>query len=332
MDPCSNVRDLAHVAELLRSRDRFVIVPHVQPDPDAYGSAFGLALLLEGLGKTTHVYHDEPVPVGCQFLTAYHPVHDTFPPDLDQWAIIFVDGGERKRQPEPVRDLPVWLNLDHHEGNDLHATWVYSDTGAAATSEIVARLNDALGAPLTAAAASCLYAGILFDTRSGFITDRCTAALYRLVADLVAAGAKPDAVNRAMNEQMSMGDFRLYGAALAGLRTAMDGKVVYTGLSRAMFVETGGTDQAMEMLTLNLPKIAGGEIFALFRELEDGTIKVSLRSKGRVAVNAVAKQFEGGGHRFAAGARSRKGMAEAQADLIAACEAAITEALGATPQ
>lgn len=328
MDACSNVRDLAHVAELLHAGDRYMIVPHVQPDPDAYGAAFGLALLLEGLGKTTYVYSDEPVPVGCAFLTAYHAIHQEFPADVDQWTTIFVDGGERKRQPAPVRTRDVWLNLDHHEGNDLHATWIFSDTGAAATSEIVARLNAHLGAEMTAAAASCLYSGILFDTRSAFVTDRCTPSLYRLVADLVAAGAKPDQLNRDMNEQMSMGDFRLYGAALSHLRTAMGGRIVYTGLTRAMFDESGGTDQAMEMLTLNLPKVAGGEVYILFRELVDGSVKISLRSKGRVHVNEVAKLFEGGGHKYAAGARSSKGMAEAQADLIAACEVAIGKQLG----
>ena len=40
---------------------------------------------------------------------------------------------------------------------------------------------------------------------------------------------------------------------------------------------------------------------ALLRELEDGTHKVSLRSRGEVDVEKIARHHGGGGHRNAAG-------------------------------
>lgn len=337
MDSVSNVRDLAHVAELLKAHDRYLIVPHVQPDPDAFGSTCGLASLLRRLGKTVVVYSDEPVPANCRFLMDYFPVVDALPTvctsndddGADAWRLIFIDGGERHRQPAPVREWETWLNLDHHEGNGQYARWIYVDTQAASSSQIVTRLAPLLGLPLDEASASCVFSGMLFDTRNAFVTDRCTPEVFRLVGDMVAAGARPDRINTLLNEQMTMGDFRLYGAALAGLATADQGRVVYATLSRAMITESGGTDQAMEMLTLNLPKIAGGEIYVLFKEAEDGSVKVSLRSKGRLTVSAVARQFGGGGHRFAAGARLPGPMSQAVQALVAACEQAIAEQLGA---
>jgi len=39
----------------------------------------------------------------------------------------------------------------------------------------------------------------------------------------------------------------------------------------------------------------------LFRELEGGRVKVSLRSKGNVDVHRLASEFGGGGHRNASG-------------------------------
>jgi phosphoesterase RecJ-like protein len=192
---------------------------------------------------------------------------------------------------------------------------------------VIARLVGPLGIELTEPIASCLFTGMLFDTRNGFITDKCDQELFETVGRLVAAGARPDQLNRQMNEQMSMADFKLYGEALSGISTAMGGQIVYVTLTRAMMDAAGGGDQAMEMLTLNLPKIAGGEIYLLFKEASDGSIKVSLRSKGRLAVNEVAKRFNGGGHKFAAGARFQLPMAEAVKTLIAACE----EVVAATP-
>ena len=324
MDAVSNVRDLAHVAELLLANDRYLILPHVQPDPDAYGSTCGLALMLQQLGKTVAIYSDEPVPVSCGFLNAYFPVIHELPADLATWKLVFVDGGELHRAPGPVRQHPIWLNLDHHMDNGQFAEHIYVDTKAAASALIIARLLDPLGVKASEEIASCLFTGLLFDTRSAFVTDKCNREVFETVGRLVEAGARPDHLNRLLNEQMTMGDFQLYGEALSRLATAMDGKIVFTSLTREMMARTGGGDQAMEMLTLNLPKIAGGEMYLLFKEGQDGSIKVSLRSKGHLAVNEVAKQFDGGGHKFAAGARFRVPMDEAIKTLVAACERSVT--------
>lgn len=326
MDSVSNVRDVAHLAELLRENDNYLIVPHVAPDPDAFGAACGLAVLLKRLGKTVKVYTDEVIPDNCQFLNDYFPISHELPAP-ENVKLIFVDGGELHRAPAPVREWQHWMNIDHHMGNGLFATWIYVDTAAAASSLLVARLADPLGVGLDTASASCLFTGLLFDTRNGFITDKCTPEVFHTVGRFVEAGARPDHLNRLLNEQMSMGDFRLYGEALARLGTAANGKVVYTHLTRAMVEETGGGDQAMEMLTLNLPKIAGGEIFLLLKESADGLIKISLRSKGRMNVNEVAKQFNGGGHKFASGAKFTGSMEDAIKALVAASEKAVAEEL-----
>ena len=327
MDSVSNVRDLAHVAELLRANDHYLIVPHVAPDPDAFGAACGLALLLKRLGKTVKVYSDEVVPENCLFLGELFPIENELPDPRD-WKLIFVDGGEIKREPPTVRAWQTWMNLDHHEGNGLFATWIYVDTAAASSSLIIARLADALGVAFDEASATCMFTGTLFDTRNGFITNKSTPEVFTMMGRLVEAGARPDHINRLLNEQMTMGDFRLYGEALAGIHTAADGRIVYTAITRRMVEETGGTDAAMEMLTLNLPKIAGGEIYLLFKERQPNVFKLSFRSKGNLAVNTVAKAFDGGGHKFAAGGQVEAPLPEAIARVVAACEKAVRDELG----
>ncbi|MCK4593673.1 hypothetical protein KAU45_04170, partial [bacterium] len=61
---------------------------------------------------------------------------------------------------------------------------------------------------------------------------------------------------------------------------------------------------------------AGVEVGAFLREDGDGQVKLSLRSKGGVAVNELARQIGGGGHRCAAGARYRGTLAEARRWII----------------
>jgi phosphoesterase RecJ-like protein len=43
------------------------------------------------------------------------------------------------------------------------------------------------------------------------------------------------------------------------------------------------------------------EVVCLFREEDDGKVRVSIKSKGRVVVNRVAMELGGGGHDYAAG-------------------------------
>jgi phosphoesterase RecJ-like protein len=61
----------------------------------------------------------------------------------------------------------------------------------------------------------------------------------------------------------------------------------------------------------------GCEGLALLMEREDGAVKLSLRSRGRMNVNRVAVAFGGGGHVLAAGATAPGPFAEAAERVLA---------------
>ena len=68
-----------------------------------------------------------------------------------------------------------------------------------------------------------------------------------------------------------------------------------------MFDRVGAQPGDSEGL-IDFPRsIAGVEAVALIRQREDGTHKVSLRSRGEVDVEKIARHHGGGGHRNAAG-------------------------------
>ena len=58
---------------------------------------------------------------------------------------------------------------------------------------------------------------------------------------------------------------------------------------------------------------------AFFEELADGLVRGSLRSKdSRADVSQIAAQFGGGGHKLAAGLRTRGTLAEVQEKVLKA--------------
>jgi phosphoesterase RecJ-like protein len=110
---------------------------------------------------------------------------------------------------------------------------------------------------------------------------------------------------------------RLLGEMLQTLRIHNDGRVATGRLTRAMFDKVGAAAGDSEGLIDHLRSIAGVDAVALIREREDGTHKVSLRSRGEVDVEKIARHHGGGGHRNAAGF-ALEGEGEALREQVAA--------------
>ena len=72
-----------------------------------------------------------------------------------------------------------------------------------------------------------------------------------------------------------------------------------------------------------LRSIAGVEVVAMLKERFDGAVKCSLRARGQVDVQAIARLFGGGGHTKAAGATLELPLAEAERALEQAVDQAL---------
>lgn len=312
---------LAETAEAIRRIDRLIAVPHVDPDPDTLGSAVALALIARKLGKEAVVYCPEPVPFDCRFLEDLHPIASD-PPEGEGWHAVVLDCGDARRIHPAAVLPPIWLNIDHHLDNQGFAEWVWVEPASAATAEMVARLAFELEVPMDAPLATALYAGMLYDTR-GFVIDKADAETYRLAARLIDAGARPDQVNRQLNEQLSASALRVMGMALGQLQEDLDGRLVWATLTQAMLAACGARLAETDLILSELPKIGKAELWFLFKELPDGAVKVSIRSRGRVNAHSIARAFGGGGHRRVSGARLELPLAHAVERVLAAARQAM---------
>jgi phosphoesterase RecJ-like protein len=79
------------------------------------------------------------------------------------------------------------------------------------------------------------------------------------------------------------------------------GRVAIVYLDHDMAREAGGTYEDTEGL-INLPlTVKEIEAVVFFKQNEGDQYRVSMRSKGDIDVGAIAKEFDGGGHKNAAG-------------------------------
>jgi phosphoesterase RecJ-like protein len=108
---------------------------------------------------------------------------------------------------------------------------------------------------------------------------------------------------------------------MGGLQLRDGGRFAYVAVTAVDIETCGAAYEDLDELVEEPRRLRGVEVAALFSEAADGRAKVSLRSRERVDVNAVCRQFGGGGHRLASGAKA----AQPLADFILQVETAVLE-------
>ncbi len=90
-------------------------------------------------------------------------------------------------------------------------------------------------------------------------------------------------------------------------------------------VRAGAIDEDTEGIVNVAIGIDGVEASVFLRELKDGPVRLSLRSKGKVNVAAIAEKLGGGGHENSAGCTLDGPLDRAREQIIAELRAALEE-------
>lgn len=310
-------------AALLTAADDVTLLAHVQPDADSLGSALALGIALHRRGATVRVSFATPAAMPPT-LEALDVLGLVVPPaDVPERPALLVacDAAEPSRLGALAGRLATaeaTVMIDHHVSNPGFGDVQVLDPAAEATVVVVHRVLGAMGVPIDVDVARCLYAGLVTDT-SGFRTAGADA--HRMAAELIAAGVDAQALVRPLMDTHPHGWLAVLGHALArcvlepdaagGLGLAHTA-VAADEVARFRAVEVDGVVDVVRT-------VAEAEVAAVLKEVGPGRWSVSLRSKGRIDVAAVAGRLGGGGHRAAAGF-TRAGSA---ADILAGLRAAL---------
>ncbi|HYA32134.1 MAG TPA: bifunctional oligoribonuclease/PAP phosphatase NrnA [Thermodesulfovibrionales bacterium] len=298
--------------EFLLSEKEFLLATHINPEGDALGSALALSMALESLGKETVVYDRDHVPESYRFLPGYERFTNSLPSQGVGAPLILLDCNEPERAGFDNIAVSFAAVIDHHETEKDFGNIRWIEPHAAATGLMVFHLIRSLGVPITKDMAANLYTALAIDTGT-FRYSNVTSDTLRVAAELVDAGADPAAVAVGLYETWSGGRFRLLIEVLNTLEIV--DKTAMIVARKEAFTKTGTAGEDTENFG-NFPRMMRDiEVAAFFRETEDGW-KVSLRSKGSFNVARIAARFNGGGHRNAAGYRTRGDLGRARKALI----------------
>jgi len=287
------------IVDLIRNAKEVSIISHIDPDGDALGSQLALAHLLEKDGKKINCFNAGEIPEYLFFLPGSEKIRIYEGQDLSEHVVIYVDCADGRRSGIPI-SKGITINLDHHVSNDEFADYNYIDTKAASTGEIVYKLLSEMGLPLDKDAATCLYTAVSTDTGS-FMYSNTSAETHLIAADLIEKGADTAALRENFYEGISLKRFQLTKYAYQEVNFACDNLLAWVKIPYIILNKLGAKEEDTEGVTGNLRNIKDVEVALLLKERVDGKIKGSLRSKTRIDVSKIARIFDGGGHKRAAG-------------------------------
>ncbi len=291
---------LGQVVGAIRARERFVITSHARPDGDAIGSQVAMALALRALGKQVRVVDADPAPPPMRDFPGMELIEVAPRVDDPADAVITMECGDITRPGVDGLASGYVINIDHHPGNAGFGALNWIDLTAAACGEMVFDLILALGAPVTPEIATHIYLTILTDTGQ-FHFSHITPRTFDICRRCVEAGADPTAISRAVYDNNSLGRVRLFGAVLNDMRLDASGQVATLVMDRAMAARCEGSYDDTEGL-INFPlTVKTIQAVVFFKENGPDDWRISMRSKGAVNINAVARQYGGGGHVNASG-------------------------------
>ena len=301
--------------EQMQSATSIVITAHRSPDGDAVGSVLGLQHHLKAQGIPSIALFPDRFPPFLDWMPGagdarfYEDSPDAYRALLHGadiiWCLDFngldrVGGMEEALRTAPGRK---WV-VDHHQHPDDFANCLLSDSACGSTCELIVDLITAWGQEdqMGADAMTCLYVGIMTDTGS-FRFPSVTAHTHEVLAHFLANGLQHAAIHENTFDQQSLNRVQLQGFAISErLHMWSSCGFAMVGLTSGDLKRFDYASGDTEGLVNKVLGLKGINVAIMAREAEPGLIKLSLRSVGDFSVRDIAAaEFEGGGHRNAAG-------------------------------
>lgn len=289
---------VSEAAAFLLARDRFVILTHRRPDGDTIGCAAALCGGLRALGKQAAILENP------QFTPKFRPYLEglTCPAVQDGDCIVAVDIATERIFAYNAAELPsrVELVIDHHGRNSAYAANGLVEPQTAACGEIILRVLQAMGAPLSKRIAEALYVAISTDTGC-FRYSNTTADTLRAAAYCRDCGADTFAVNQVMFLTRRMARLRLDAYLTETTQLYAGGLVAISAIPNDVRERLQLTEDDIDDISGFGREIEGVGIAAMLKQ--EGDIgKISVRTSPDYDASAICALLGGGGHRAAAGA------------------------------
>ncbi|MFP4180544.1 MAG: DHH family phosphoesterase [Spirochaetaceae bacterium] len=302
-----------YLRSFIERNDKFILTAHETPDGDALGSEIAMYHALRKLGKEVEIFNADPTSGKYKFLdpekhiTIIGNEEDTSLP-LEEYSLIILDTSDIHNI-GLVYDfifpyVKEYFIVDHHESMENRVSKNHVEESASSTCEILYDFFVDQAWEIDFPIAQALFVGIVYDTGS-FIYPKTSAKTFSIAHSLVSIGVKPNYIYGRIYESNSISALVLQSRVLSSLELYFNKHVALVTMTKEMIAECGAVYEEADTI-INIPlKSEPIRVSVFLKENEKGVLRCSMRSKGNIDVARIAQTFGGGGHKTAAGFKSK---------------------------
>ena len=289
------------LSDILKDVKSVGITGHIRPDGDCTGSVLALYnYILENMPETdADLYLEQP---GSEFyyLKNIDKIKNT--PEDKKYDVFFVLDCSSLDRIEPFiscfNNASKTVCIDHHVSNTGFTDLSKIEPQASSACEVLYGTMDA--DKISRNVAECIYTGIIHDT--GVFKYSCTSKkTMEIAGEMMEKGIDySDIIDNTFYKKTYVQN-QILGRALLESVLFYDGKCIFTTVTMDEMEFYGVTGRELGGIVEQLRLTDGVEVAIFLYQTGEEEYKVSLRSKKKIDVAAIATQFGGGGHVRAAG-------------------------------
>ena len=289
------------LSDILKDVKSVGITGHIRPDGDCTGSVLALYnYILENMPEIdVDLYLEQP---GSEFyyLKNIDKIKNT--PEHKKYDVFFVLDCSSLDRIEPFiscfNNASKTVCIDHHISNTGFTDLSKIEPQASSACEVLYGTMDA--DKISRNVAECIYTGIIHDT--GVFKYSCTSKkTMEIAGEMMEKGIDySDIIDNTFYKKTYVQN-QILGRALLESVLFYDGKCIFTTVTMDEMEFYGVTGRELGGIVEQLRLTDGVEVAIFLYQTGEEEYKVSLRSKKKIDVAAIATQFGGGGHVRAAG-------------------------------
>ncbi|MCX6746042.1 MAG: bifunctional oligoribonuclease/PAP phosphatase NrnA [Candidatus Parcubacteria bacterium] len=290
-----------------------LLIAHENPDGDTLGASLALAQLLEKENKQFQHFCIDKAPSYFNFLPKIENIISA-PNKINLQShdlLIALDCGDLKRTGiaediQKIKTPNILVNIDHHQSNDFFGHLNLVIPQASSTSEIMYNFFKFHGLPIDKYMATNLLTGILTDTMN-FTNAATTTESLKIASELLKVGARLNQIMSNIVKNKNFEVLKLWGNLLDKIEYNPEYNFAYTTITQKDLLAEQISAESVDGLANFLSNLQDTDFILVLSEEENDLIKVSLRTtKEDIDVSQLAKAFNGGGHKKAAGFKIAK--------------------------
>lgn len=318
------MKEAKEILALIESSQNIVITAHRSPDGDSIGSSLGMYHYIKSLGKSVEICHPDPCPSFLDWVKGDVEIYnfedneeDVIQKMHNADLIFCLDYNGSNRMGHGMGPLldectAKKVMIDHHPNPDDFVDIAVSETSVCSTCQLIYEFIEATNGAdkVDAVMGAPIYLGIMTDTGS-FRYSSVDSRTHEIVSKLINAGVKHTPIHEETFGNARLDQLKLRGFAISEkLEIIGHYHIAYISLTEDELQRFNYKKGDTDGLVNTALSVEGVKVALLFSE-KDGQIKISFRSLGDIAVNEfAAAEFDGGGHRNAAGGVSNLSMEE----------------------